>query len=880
MDSKNIIFYDILPRPPVEKNAHAPNPWKSRLALNFKGVPYTTTWVAMTDIAKTRISLNVPAGRKFADGKDFYTLPIMQDPTTGALLGDSFDIALYLNKTYPGGGDLFPTQKLDFDYQQPYILIPLSDCSNKEFPDYAKFNMNIDAAFTAHLQLGVQGMPFNPATEEQTKAEFVRRAGVSGWDDFALSDEGRVKLLESLKNMLGDLAVLFSRDNSGPFLLGSQVTYADIIVGAWLRMMHVTFPEDEWKQVISWHQGIFGKLHDGLEVFAELSTPTQLCCAESSFVILLLQEKYSDLIMSFEIYTGSWTDWSRGRVLGATLTLSSRDSSLLLAFIAAFVTVVAIRLWLIIAFTAHQLAAAGGKHDGLYYQRQVILRNVKSAPAAAWLFLQQAWHWRGIAGSSFSRTLPLALFCIIYSVGFAILAVFSSQISDSASAYRLLRSPSCGFQIPSEEYQKATFDNQRAALYSKECYSNTSSPVCNMLPTRELEWASSSVDCPFGGKVCLDTPAFKMESRMIDTHYDLGLNNPPKNRLKYKRETICSPLNTGDGFTQYINGSEADSLGWQDNVLIRYLYGGNLNDLTLMLIAPNSVINLKPNDDPVFAASIPTNAQGAVGYLPDRWVSPIACIDQHQICNPNNDKCTPFLDRQNLVENAMKDPLALNVAQIVTAQRLRLVLWESSLFYHTIWTQTQSFLRAQEKVAGISGQPLPSNQWEIEMSALFNTTLANLQYHMMEYAAGSSVPTAVNITEPWDDPSADSGWAAAYKNMCYNQRTKETQGTLNFSILGLGLLFGLGFYIIVLSFILEFLMAWIQKWLGRGILRARRWERDATLQQMRLLYEIQGSGDWKGTTEDFPCTVSGEYFGHDEDVISSTTVEVRQAGPS
>lgn len=64
---------------------------------------------------------------------------------------------------------------------------------------------------------------------------------------------------------------------------------------------------------------------------------------------------------------------------------------------------------------------------------------------------------------------------------------------------------------------------------------------------------------------------------MIDTHHDLGLNNPPKNRLKYKRETICSPLNTGDGFTQYINGSEADSLGWQDNVLIRYVYGKTMN---------------------------------------------------------------------------------------------------------------------------------------------------------------------------------------------------------------------------------------------------------------------------------------------------------------
>jgi hypothetical protein len=87
--------------------------------------------------------------------------------------------------------------------------------------------------------------------------------------------------------------------------------------------------------------------------------------------------------MTFEIYTGTWTDWSRGRILGATITLSSRDASFLLAFIAAFLTILVIRLWLIISFAAHQFIATGGKHDGLSYQRQVILRNAKSAPAAA-----------------------------------------------------------------------------------------------------------------------------------------------------------------------------------------------------------------------------------------------------------------------------------------------------------------------------------------------------------------------------------------------------------------------------------------------------------------------------------------------------------------
>jgi hypothetical protein len=300
-------------------------------------------------------------------------------------------------------------------------------------------------------------------------------------------------------------------------------------------------------------------------------------------------------------------------------------------------------------------------------------------------------------------------------------------------------------------------------------------------------------------------------------------------------------------------------------------------DLTLMLIAPNSVIHFDPNDDPVFAASIRMDARGSIGYLPDRWVSPIACVDQHQLCNPNNDECTPLLDRQSVIDSAMEDSMALNLEQVVTVQRFGMVLLESSPFYHTIWTRTQSFLRAQEKVAGISGQPLPSNQWKIEMRALFEDTLANLQYHMMEYAAGSSAPGTINVTKPWDNSPAEAGRAAAYKDMCYNQRTKETQGTLNFSILGLALLFGLGLYIILLSFILEFLMALIQKWLGRGIGRARRWERDGTLQQMRLLYEIQGAGDWKGTTEDFPCTRSGEYFDHDEEVLSATTVQVPPA---
>jgi glutathione S-transferase len=271
--SSPIVFYDIATRPPVEENCCSPNPWKTRLALNFKGLPYSTSWVALPDITKVRSSLKVPPCRRFADGTDFFTLPIIEDPATNSLVGDSFDIAVYLRNTYPnsGAGDLFPSQTLDYVLTHDFaLLVPLSECRESEFPEYAKFNVNVDAAFSAHVQLTVQGFPFDPVTAEISKAEFVRRAGVTCWEDFALVGKEREKMKDSFRNMLGGLAKLFLRDTSGPFLLGTRASYADLIVGAWLRMMRATLPKSEWEEVRSWHGGLFGRLHDALEVHAEV----------------------------------------------------------------------------------------------------------------------------------------------------------------------------------------------------------------------------------------------------------------------------------------------------------------------------------------------------------------------------------------------------------------------------------------------------------------------------------------------------------------------------------------------------------------------------------------------------------------------------------
>lgn len=245
---------------------------ESQEALNFKAIDYSTTWVALPDVTKVRSNLNVPACRKFADGSDFFTLPIIDDPSTNEKVGDSFDIAVYLQKTYPdsGAGDLFPPQTLDYTFSHDPILVPLSECNESEFPEYAKFNMNVDAAFSTHALLAAYGFPFDPATAETTKAEFVRRAGVSSWEDFKLVGEARGGAKESLRGMLGGLAKVFQKDSSGPFVLGAKACYADFIVGAWLRMMRGTLPAGEWEELRGWHEGIFGQLHDALEVYADV----------------------------------------------------------------------------------------------------------------------------------------------------------------------------------------------------------------------------------------------------------------------------------------------------------------------------------------------------------------------------------------------------------------------------------------------------------------------------------------------------------------------------------------------------------------------------------------------------------------------------------
>ncbi|KAJ5110951.1 Glutathione S-transferase-like protein ustS [Penicillium argentinense] len=108
MSSEPVHFFDITSTLPGPSKSWSPNTLKVRAVLNFKGIPYTQSWISYPDIAPLIKSLSLPPN---ATGTP-YTLPAIIHPSittnkSNAMM-DSLPIILHLDKTFPNP-PLFPS---------------------------------------------------------------------------------------------------------------------------------------------------------------------------------------------------------------------------------------------------------------------------------------------------------------------------------------------------------------------------------------------------------------------------------------------------------------------------------------------------------------------------------------------------------------------------------------------------------------------------------------------------------------------------------------------------------------------------------------------------------------------------------------------------
>lgn len=299
---------------------------------------------------------------------------------------------------------------------------------------------------------------------------------------------------------------------------------------------------------------------------------------------------------SSTIYIGFWSDYSKDGLSRTTLTLSSTSANLLIAFTALFVRIVGGQVWSIIGYMLYQIRVGDRDqvYDGLHHQHRVLLRNTTSPTAFALDILLGSWAWRSRVRHLRRRYIGYFLLALTNTIAFSMAGVFSSRVGNTDSEV-LLRSDNCGWLNYNASYwvDTALANAEGKVLlsqvqaYAQSCYSTSDSltSTCNTLVRSNLSWTTDHItDCPFENGVCLTPYSLFLDTGLIDSALDLGLNAPPEDRVTIRKTNTCAPLNTTNfsnmdltrAGSPYTSGNSSDqmqlSYGAGNEGLYRFLY--------------------------------------------------------------------------------------------------------------------------------------------------------------------------------------------------------------------------------------------------------------------------------------------------------------------
>lgn len=114
-----------------------------------------------------------------------------------------------------------------------------------------------------------------------------------------------------------------------------------------------------------------------------------------------------------------------------------------------------------------------------------------------------------------------------------------------------------------------------SASYAQHCYCNgddVKPQECHGYVKGDFPMAMSRNEgCPFpgGDKICLrNTGNFRIDTGIIDSHEDFGINSPPENRIGISFELKCAPLKTS-----LYTRKRASINGTSQEDVLEYLYG-------------------------------------------------------------------------------------------------------------------------------------------------------------------------------------------------------------------------------------------------------------------------------------------------------------------
>ncbi|CAE6479576.1 unnamed protein product [Rhizoctonia solani] len=242
-----IIFYDLVG---ANGTSFSLNPYKTRLSLNYKGLPYRIEFLAFPDIEPRMKELGVTP---VSDTHPRYIVPTIADPSSDpngkpTYISDSFKIAVYLDEKYPAPKypAIFPpgTRSLQHLLMTQY------------FP-------------TIGVCIGPIFLPKMPHLLDARSVEYWKRTNGKLLeplpDDVAASkwEEARQKFVAFSKSV----AINDGTKDEGPFIMGNIVTFLDFAIGGTFHWIKNIEGEDSvrLKEMLEWEGGRWYKHRQAIQ---------------------------------------------------------------------------------------------------------------------------------------------------------------------------------------------------------------------------------------------------------------------------------------------------------------------------------------------------------------------------------------------------------------------------------------------------------------------------------------------------------------------------------------------------------------------------------------------------------------------------------------
>ncbi|KAH7112531.1 hypothetical protein B0J11DRAFT_597934 [Dendryphion nanum] len=413
---------------------------------------------------------------------------------------------------------------------------------------------------------------------------------------------------------------------------------------------------------------------------------------------------------NYDVYTGFWVNTRHGQMHGSTLTLDRQDGALFIAFLALYVGLAGQGTWRIVRFLLHRAYSSTKTPDGIYNQRQAILRNSESGYSAALEMIQLCFVWRKReAWKIWIRMLPLMGLSLLLSLAFAVAGILSSRVTSNDINEVLLLSQKCrDFHmdnysviptrvLPVTSSQAAVNSANRFMkkseylAYALQCYrieKGQSSANCQKYVQPRLPYTKDKkATCPFAEDLCiLRSGNLELDTGYLFSDTHLGINGSPRFSLRQTR--YCAPLTTegysitvtenGLNVTEYyysqlsehlVNQKKYNGLGLtysvisdnstfykvdEDPTVFENLLPGRNHSgamVSMLFLSSGIIQNSSPVVDPWFSTSNTTDSSPPGDqYVSNSPANVISCVTRVHICNPSYADGSKCLKSFNLLQ--------------------------------------------------------------------------------------------------------------------------------------------------------------------------------------------------------------------------------------